>query len=171
MTEKSHPHKKTSPFVYAILIIVLAGVIGLGAYGLREFKAQEAEKGIVTCNETGDACNLSLHIHADVKFNLCGNEFVLPREWGELSGLHTHKEANLLHFHDNLKLNPINKLPDPDERLSLQEIIDVFELSPQKFCGSDNVDIVTTVNGKVDPNGLEYNWKDGDDVELTYVLK
>lgn len=167
----SAPKKKSSPVTIIIVILVLAAIVGLGAYSLRQYNAEDAESGIMVCNEAGTECTLSLHIHADVAFNLCGQEIILPRETGALDGLHTHKEPNYLHFHDNIHLDPVTKVHLPDKRLSLQEIMDVFQLSSQKYCETSDIDIIAKVNGQVPAEGLGYNWKDGDDIELVYQKK
>ncbi len=45
-----------------------------------------------------------MHIHSDIHLTICGQKFDFPRETGPLSGLHTHKEKNYLHFHDKIPL-------------------------------------------------------------------
>jgi len=93
----------------------------------------------------------------------------LPRETGPLNGLHTHKERNYLHFHDSVGLDFETKEQQYDSRLTIQEIIDVFEIDMETYCDmSQNPQVTTLVNGAAPADGLQYNWDDGDDIKITY---
>ena len=151
-------------------LVLVAMLIYLIMLAVSEYNNQAEAVGIVVCKD--NECIKTMHIHSDISFDLCGNDtLVLPRETGPLSGLHTHKEPNYLHFHDQVKLDPETREQMYDERLSINEIIKVFTLDPLQYCESDNVEIAVLVNDLVPPEGLDYNWKDGDDLKLLYRTK
>lgn len=149
-----------------IWIIALGALIGLGYFSLQQYKEGQAELGIIICND--DECIKTLHIHADIEFDLCGQTHVLEREEGPLSGLHTHKEKSRLHFHDQVKLNPLSKVALPDERLSIRQIMKVYQIEPEAVCQNKDVDITVLVNGQEPKEKLDYNWKDGDQIKLIF---
>lgn len=164
---KKQKNQKLPLLKIIIALIILLLAVWLIVFSLREYDRQQAALGIIVCNDKGD-CIKTVHIHADVEFDLCGQTYILPREGGVLSGLHTHKEKNYLHFHDELKLDPVTRKELSDKRLSLQEIIDMFELDPQEFCGRADVEISALVNGQEPAEGLDYNWNDGDDMTIIF---
>jgi len=120
---------------------------------------------------------LTTHIHADIKFDLCGQTPVLPRETGPLDGLHTHKEKNLLHFHDRIDLDTQKyketgeKIWQYEKSLTVQEAVDNFGLSPMTYCQTEEVEVSVLNNDLPVAEGLQYNWKDGDNLSLVYTKK
>lgn len=114
-----------------------------------------------------------MHVHSDIEFELCGStEFIqLPREEGELSGLHTHKETNYLHFHDSIPLDHTTREDMYDKRLTIQEVLDTFAetLEVSKYCDmSRDPQVSVLVNDLAPSEGLQYNWKDGDVIKIIY---
>ncbi len=171
---RQHPTALTY-LKWAGWLVVLAGVARFFSYSIQQYNSEGASEGIVVCDET--SCILTVHIHADIAFDLCGEHITLPRETGPLDGLHTHKEKNYLHFHDKVPMNfekyKASKEKEVlfDKRLTLQEILDVFALNPTTYCGSEEVTTTWQVNGAEPQEGVQYNWKDGDDITLTYTKK
>jgi len=149
-----------------IWIVVLGALIGLGYFSLQQYRESQAELGIIICNE--DECIKTLHIHADIEFDLCEETHVLAREEGELSGLHTHKEKNRLHFHDQLKLDLNSKAALPDERLSIRQIMKSYELDTETACEGGGAEITVLVNSQEPKEKLDYNWQDGDQIKLIF---
>jgi hypothetical protein len=149
-----------------IWIIALGALIGLGYFSLKQYRDGQAELGIIICNE--GECIKTLHIHANIEFDLCGETHVLAREAGELSGLHTHKEKNRLHFHNQLKLDSNSKATLPDERLSIRQIMKGYELDTEMTCQGENPAITVLVNGQEPNEKLDYNWQDGDQIKLIF---
>lgn len=166
---KRKPSKFGQKIKVALVLVLLVLLAYLIKLSIDEYSKTAGEVGIVVCND--DECIKTLHIHADIEFDLCGNSPVLPREVGPLSGLHTHKESNYLHFHDKLQLDPVDHVQLYDNRLSLQEVIDVFALDPLEYCNTKEVEVGVMVNGQIPPEGLDYNWVDGDKIEIIYQSK
>ena len=159
--------KQKAIFKPLIFILLLVGVAVLLYYSVLEYQGQSEATGITICNE--GECIKTLHIHSDITFDLCGRSTTLPREDGELAGLHTHKEKNYLHFHERVKVDPDSKEQRFDKRLSLQEVLEMFELSPAEYCsGPGPFEVIFTVNGGLPDAGLDYNWQDGDDLHLIF---
>ena len=152
---------------HLIFILLILGVAVLLYYSVQQYLEQSEATGITICNE--GECIKTLHIHSDITFDLCGRSITLPREGGELAGLHTHKEKDLLHFHDKVSVDPDSKEQLFDKRLSLGEVLEMFELSPDEYCsGPGPFEVIFTVNGEVPDEGLDYNWQDGDDLHLIF---
>lgn len=169
-----------------IWLIVIAGWGRLISYSLEQVKLADAEEEILVCDDQGD-CIKTTHIHADVTFDLCGQSTVLPRESWDLGGLHTHKEANYLHFHDKLALEPkweqavvpkqgasfnfeANFTQPFDKRISVQEIIDTYEIDPTTYCWTDEIRIDVEVNWTAVEQWVDYNRNDGDNILLLYSI-
>lgn len=163
-------HKKLS--VKTILKIALRVVIFAWAgwfisYSIEQYNAEDGAEGIFVCNET--ECFRTVHIHADIEFDLCWKKVVLPRETWPLDGLHTHKEKNYLHFHDRLDLDPETHQAFFDQRLSIPEVIGVFNLKAEEYCETSNVKTIVYLNDEVLENREEYNRKDGDKLHIEYI--
>ncbi|MDH5596589.1 MAG: hypothetical protein OEY44_00670 [Candidatus Peregrinibacteria bacterium] len=151
----------------SVLIVLLIVAIGyLVKMSIDEYKSQAEAMGIVVCSEEG--CIKTMHIHSDVEFDLCGQSLTLPRETGPLSGLHTHKEKNYLHFHDEVQLNSDTKEQLFEKRLSIQELLEIFQIEAGDYCGDSEVKTRVIVNDLEPEDGLEYNWKDGDNIKLIF---
>lgn len=163
MTKKT----KTNKIKIVLYLVILAIVSYVIFFSIREYRKEAEAMGIVVCGE--NECIKTMHIHADINFDLCGKTVDLPRETGALNGLHTHKEKNYLHFHDKVKLNAETKVQELDERLAVQEVIDTFELNPEIYCGTSEVEVSVLVNEQL--SDLNYNWKDDDKIKLIYKTK
>jgi len=111
-----------------------------------------------------------MHIHSDIHLTICGQKINFPRETGPLSGLHTHKEKNYLHFHDKVPLVSGEPKIMFDKRLTLAELFEVFKLDPAQICGrpTENLSLNILVNDLPVPEGLLYMWSDGDDIVIEY---
>ncbi len=146
-------------------IVAVAGV-ALLAYSTWQYQTEGIEQtGIIVCE--GQDCLKTVHIHANIVIDLCGTLVTLPRETGPLSGLHTHKEKNYLHFHDRISLDPVTKAELPDQRLRIDEVLQVFELELENHCSS-NASVEVWINGAIAPEGVQTQWKDGDDILLRF---
>ena len=89
---------------FSLTIATLLAIIFF-AYSIIEYKKNVTEsEGIFTCAE--GRCFWTAHIHTLVRLNLCGKEILLPKLVGPLSGIHTHTEENILHWHDKLPADP-----------------------------------------------------------------
>lgn len=127
---------KTKQIIKLVIALILIAGLGYGVwYSLQEYEKAQAALGIIICDHEKQECQKSMHIHSDIFFDFCGNSnSILPRETGPLDGLHTHKESNYLHFHDSIDLDYESRVDLPDERLSMAEIIRVFDLENKHEC-------------------------------------
>lgn len=156
-----------------LLALILASVILLvatGFYSYRRFKESGfEEEGFVVCNKE-DVCEKSVHIHATLNVSICGENKNLPKETGRLNRVHTHKEQNLLHFHERLRVSPqTQELINPEPltiKAAIREILKI-ELPDQCPDGKPGK-LKLTVNGEPQGKIPDYVWKDGDKIELTF---
>lgn len=178
MTAPQSSPKQIAPKTYlkwSARLVLLAWIIWFVSYSIEQYNLQGAAEGIVVCDQT--SCILTTHIHADIEFDLCGQNPTLPRETGPLDGLHIHKEKNYLHFHDKINLDTARyretgeKIWQFEKSLTIQEVIDVFALHPKTYCQTESIIIEVLVNDLPAPGGLLYNWKDGDTIKLIYKTK
>lgn len=173
--EKSPVQSSNNFFQYAKYSFYLLICVAIGrfiVYSLEQYQAQDGEN-IFICDEVD--CFQTTHIHADIEFDLCWETTSLPKETWDLGWLHTHKEKNYLHFHDKIAIDReiFEKTGEKkwlfEKALSLQEIFETYELDPIKYCWTEEIDIVVTVNDQ--PVELSYNRVDGDKVKITYTKK
>lgn len=103
--------RKMAVHLFIWAVVAFAVIIG---WGLSSYYAQQAEKGIVVCDEADPTdCIIAMHIHTYLYGSVCGVDIELPREEGSLSNVHTHKEENRLHWHERLPWDAkSNKLLD-----------------------------------------------------------
>jgi hypothetical protein len=149
-----------------IIVLVIAAIIGFFwiAKFLGSGESAESEKPAVICKPQNappedQKCFWTAHIHATVRVFKNGTELPVRFEEGELEGQHTHSEANKLHWHGLIPVDPKTKDVTDWSALEIKKIVTDFKLSQEgtpKFI----------VNGKeVDPL---YIWKDGDNIEIRY---
>ena len=163
-------------FVIGLALLAIAGLV---VYSYQAFKTSQIEKeGIVVCNREG-ICEKSIHIHSELNVLICGKEQKLPKEEGELSDIHTHKEANLVHFHERLRVDRQGDILDPSP-LTLANTVKkllVLELTNNcigSFCNGDSCPngrrgaLLLEVNGQERGEIAGYVWKDGDVIGLTF---
>ncbi|MBI4146033.1 hypothetical protein HY489_01705 [Candidatus Woesearchaeota archaeon] len=126
-----------------------------------------------------DKCIKTFHAHADITIDLCGKKMSLPLEHGPLEGPHTHKERNLMHFHERLPYEPTTGKLLEDRPLRLETFMKEFKIPFNETC------IANYCNGNACPDGKEgvvrmmvnqdqtfayqkYVWKDGDEIIITF---
>lgn len=142
-------------------------------------RSVETTEEFLVC--TGDECVKSFHIHSSVEPIICGELKWFGLEHGELGEQHTHKERNLIHFHERLRV-----------ALDTYEIIDYSPLQLRNFIGnmeresSDGVCLFgvcegdacegsdtpgrfrVIVNGQEREEKWDYIWKDGDTIKIIF---
>lgn len=164
--------RKVIPF-----LAVLTGVVFL-IYSVLEYrKTGVAERGLVTC--VGEQCYWTAHIHALVRINVCGQEISLPKLVGPLSGVHTHTEENILHWHDRLLIDPVSRKPIDPWVLTIGSGLDILSIT----MATDG--IMEEKNGDLCPDGKEgtlkffvngvpyfpdphYVWEDRDIIDIVF---
>ncbi len=160
---------------YSVALVV---VVVLGYYGY-VFSRSEAEiEGITVC-ESADVCYRTVHVHADVIIDVCGEQMRLPLEKGPLDGPHTHKERNKIHFHSKLRIDPRTEAFLETEPLRLGRFMDVMNVRFNKECFGESCNGMTCngqpgelsmqVNGLDDTEFDQYVWKDGDQIVMQFA--
>jgi len=173
----SLPKKKRKFHASPLLVGIVAAVVLLGiGYSVSYFYQAGGEKGFVICGKQG--CDLSVHWHSDLHFNLCDTDFSLPLEAGDLNKQHTHKERNKLHFHALIKTNEAGtELLEP-EKLRLGELFDHLgirftdtcfgDYCNKDLCNEKTGQLTMTVNDLSNNKFADYIWKDGDEIKIGF---
>ncbi len=148
--------------LYSVLSLALTLII---LYSLLFYYSAGAESGIVVCDNAGN-CNIAMHIHAHIDAEVCGEDIYFPLEKGNLGGQHTHKERNLAHWHNITGINPqTRELFDP-EIFSVKEFLRQMKYELPQNCGTKPANLTLKVNGVEKVEGLDYPWKDKDEIIL-----
>jgi len=151
-------------------IIWIAGILAIVAflsYSVYFYYVSDAESGIIICNDEGE-CNIAMHIHADLDVEVCGEKIKFPLEKGDLSGQHTHKERNLMHFHDVTLVDPeTNELLRPEDFI-IKEFLNQMEFEFPENCNGQLGELQVFVNNMGREELLEYPWKDDDKVKVIF---
>ena len=119
-----------------------------------------------------------MHIHAEITAKVCGEKIMFGLERGDLSKAHTHKERNLIHWHDTEKIDMESKEIINKEELTLGSFFEQMEIKFNKECLNDkcNGDLCNGdkgmvrmfVNGEENFEFDKYVWKNGDKVEIKF---
>lgn len=150
-----------------LLLLLISGIIG-GLFWLGSFLGSgekvQSEKPIVICQPQNvppseQKCFWTAHTHAAVKAFKGDTEIPIGFEKGTLEEEHTHAEADTLHWHGLIPVDPISK-----------EVKDWSALRVGNVPGDLKLSVAGTpkfiVNGKeVEPS---YIWQDGDAIEIHY---
>lgn len=150
-----------------VLILLVVGLI-LFFFWIARFLGSgekiQSEKPIVICQPQNappqeQRCFWTAHIHAEVKVFKGNMEIPIGFEKGTLEEEHTHAEANTLHWHGLIPVDPVSKEVKDWSVLRVGNIPRDLKLS---VAGTPKF----TVNGKeVEPS---YIWQDGDAMEIDY---
>ena len=147
-------------------VVILAIITGL-SYSVFVYYEAGAESGIISCNDAGE-CNIAMHIHADIYAEVCGKKINFPLEKGDLSGQHTHKERDLMHFHGITPIDPkTNELLRPED-FAIREFLKQIEFEFPENCNGEPAEIKLFVNNEERKELLDYPWKDGDKLKITF---
>ena len=150
-----------------IWIVVVLAIVALLSYSVYFYYVSDAESGIISCNDEGE-CNIAMHIHADLYVEVCGKKINFPLEKGDLSGQHTHKERNLMHFHGVTSVDPeTNELLSPEDFI-IKEFLNQMEFEFPEDCTGDRAELQVFVNNMEREEILEYSWKDDDKVKVIF---
>ncbi len=159
---------------YAAAIIFLAYVAYSVYYYLST--AEKVEEYDVCVD---GRCIKTFHTHADISFDICGRNINLPLEKGDLAGPHTHKERNMLHFHERLPYDPNTGQLLETRPLTVGAFMNEMDIRFNDRC------IAEYCNGDLCPDGKpgtvrmfineqpntefgQYVWKDGDEILITF---
>jgi len=162
--------KKNNLWLKLAIAIGLLTTIAVGIYSVNTFLNSEQEnKGFFVCNDANTVCELSQHAHADLSIYVCEKEVIFPKEKGDLSKAHTHKEKNLMHWHDRLRIDPKTKIPLDPTPLKISSFLKQMEYEFPKTCGTNpSPTLSVSVNGTKNSEMLDYTWRDGDAIIIEY---
>jgi hypothetical protein len=159
---------------YIVAIIVL-GYIGYSVYYY--LSTQENVEEFEVCY--ADKCIKTFHTHADISIELCGKRVMLALEKGALEGPHTHKERNMIHFHERLPYEPTTGKILDTKPLELGTFMNEMDMRFNDRC------IGQYCNGDLCPDGKpgavrmfvneqpnsefdKYVWNDKDKIKITF---
>ncbi len=168
-------HKKIGKNL--VIVLGLLALIGFFTYSLIEYrKSGIAEDGIITC-ENG-ICFWSAHIHVNIPIQICGEQYILPKFKGALIDFHTHGNENIIHWHDKILFDAEKKQflePSPFannlifENLGLPITTDILlDKKDGDLCNGVVGTWKVFVNGVLDVNWRNYEWKDKDIVNFIF---
>lgn len=144
---------------------------------------KEEQERVVTCFDTG--CKISIHVHAYVDAQLCGEQLQFPLEEGALDEPHTHKEKNRIHVHDSFDYdNATNQILDTT-KLTLGAFFDqnkvrFTENCIDKYCNGDlcngnagtfKVWVNVTESSQQEltpPEFRQYLWHDEENIKIRF---
>lgn len=170
------------------LIVVLVGILivaGLG-YSLYVVLQTGTSAGIVTCPSEGN-CVWSAHIHSFIPISICGAEYRLPIEVGNLNRPHTHEEKNIAHWHDTLPYDMTTQTITNTEPLTLGAFFDEIKIpfAKDRIADKKNGDscdgtvckkapceesatVKMFINGKSSDLFRNYIWRDKDVIQIFF---
>lgn len=178
-----HKLKNNRKFQLVIFATIVFTFIAVGYYSVKVYEETGAEQeGIVICNES--KCEKSIHIHSDIYVSVCGEKIDFPKNKGSVIQQHTHAEENYLHLHIKFEVDRETEQPlDP----TLHELGNFFENMEMPFNSSpatlgeytvgdscpngktlQQSDLKMTVNNVTNTQFEKYQWKDGDDIHITF---
>lgn len=173
---RQKPEKNLPKFLLGAVLIFL---LGLGIYSYQQYKSSQIEtEGLVICSKDG-VCEKSMHIHAELNVAICGKDATPAKDKGDFSDIHTHKETNLLHFHERLQVNPKGEILDNSPLKLSNAVMALLGMPLSEECIGDKCNgkrcpngkpgnLKLTVNGLVQKEIADYVWKDQDKMELRF---
>jgi len=142
------PQKKHRSLIW-LVIALIALLLGLAwLYG------PKLNQGVVTCE--GDECLEAGHFHAELIVTSCGQKMELEQESGVLSGHHTHKENNRVHWHSTKQ---------PGEDLTVSMLLDNLNIILPEECDGSPAKVNVLINGN--PADPSRSWHDGDTIVVS----
>lgn len=170
--------KKRDPLVKILIGIAVLAVLGFFAYSLQQYYHEGTESGVVVCDNQGQNCMLSMHIHTNLELTVCGEKLRLPLETGSVEGPHTHKERNRIHIETVFPFDPATQQITDTSKLTLGAAFDAVGTRFTSTCLGDKCNgdpcdgipgqLTMKVNGQQDSRFRDYLWQDEDTIELTF---
>lgn len=100
------------PLKYFLVGLAAFALAGIGFYSYSQYRESGIEQeGLIVCGRDG-SCKKALHIHSALVVSICGEFRDLAKDTGELADIHTHKQSNVLHFHERLEVTPEGEVLD-----------------------------------------------------------
>ena len=173
LKEKKKKIKKS-----VILSIILLAIIWIGYSLFVTFQSGARSSGLIVC-PTEDKCYWAAHVHAYVPIKICGEDKRLPIELGPLNEPHTHEEKNVIHWHDRLPYDNLNKRLLETKPLTLEAFFDslnvnfnldgILDKKNNDLCPDGTPGILKMfVNSKRNNQFRDFIWKDKDVIVLVF---
>ena len=169
---------KKRPVLLFFGYMVLLAFLGYVAYSVHYYLTNvESFEEYQVCFE--DKCIKTFHMHSDINIFLCDELVLLPLEHGSLAGPHTHKERNLIHYHERLPYDPVSKKLLDTRPLVLGSFMQAMDIRFDsncvgKYCNGDPCPdgkigtVRMSVNGVPSAEFERFVWKDGDDIKIVF---
>jgi hypothetical protein len=117
-------------------------------------------------------CKTAVHWHSYLNISLCGAQYDLPTEAGELNKQHTHNQTTKLHLHAMIG-------SENDDELKLGNLFEQLEIPFNatciaEYCNDDPCPdgkkgkLKMAVNDKENAELDNYKWKDGDNITINF---
>lgn len=164
--------------VKVIGYLVLAAFIVFLGYSVYTYESSvEKIEEFEVCYE--DRCIKTFHTHSMIDVRLCGERILFPLERGPLEGPHTHKERNMIHFHERLPYDPKTGILLETAPLKVGSFLSAMDMRFSKecvgkYCNGDvcpngkRGQVKMSVNGVQNDEFENYAWEDGDDIQITF---
>lgn len=161
-----------------ILSIVVLAIIGIVYSLFITLQSGARSSGLIVCPQE-DKCYWTAHVHAYVPIKICGEDKRLPIELGPLNGPHTHEEKNIIHWHDRLPYDNVNKRLLETKPLTLGAFFDAINanFNSNSILDKNNNDVCLDgtqgklkmfVNGKRSNQFRDFIWKDKDVIFIIF---
>lgn len=169
---------KSFPFLNFVIYALVIGALGYIGYSVWYYQTNyEGIEEFEVC--AGGRCIKTFHVHYTLLVNICGKSMHLPLEHGELAKMHTHKEANYLHFHERIEYDQKTGRLFDESPFILGTTMNVFGIRFNgnclgEYCIGDSCPdgkkgTVTMLVNNQPSNAFEnYRWRDEDVVELRF---
>lgn len=135
--------------------VVILGLVGLMYWGGGASSAATWEDTDVACIPGGHQ-NLAYHIHADLTVTIDGQQQTIPTNTGInstcMAEVHTHDATGYIHA-------------ESVDRNSVQTLDDFFAVWGEET-EREGYEVTVLVNGE--ESGFDYQWRDGDNVEVMF---
>ncbi len=166
------------PDVKTIAAIVIGFlIVGLLAFSVKHYYDRTGETGEMEFFCVEEQCFVTIHVHADVEFDLCGQDFSLSKEEGALEEVHTHKESNTLHWHAPLPADENGSIVDYTN-MSLGNTFKSLEYNLNSTCfetwcngtqcNGEPGELLIYINDVESAEREKYIWKDGDSILIKF---
>lgn len=174
LTKKPKKNITWKPLLYGLGLAIILVFLG---YSVKVFYESGGERGFVICGKEG--CDIAIHWHSQLYMTVCGDDYHLPLEAGDLDRVHTHKERDYLHFHSLVKTDRTGENLLEPEKLYIGDVFDQLDIPFTSTCFADYCngdtcpdgstgELSMTVNGIPNQEFDEYTYQDGDEIHITF---
>jgi hypothetical protein len=166
------------------VLVAFFAIYYTAVYFRGEEEKVRSENPIIFCQPIDEIpenqkCFFTTHIHTYITIKIFGEEKPLHFEHGDLANHHTHSQANKIHWHTLVEVDPITKkIPDSEFKLGkLFDDMDIYfdkdgileyrnnQINPNT---GEEAKIRLLVNSKENLDFGDYIWEDKDVIEIIF---